>query len=96
MMEPTMTNEQNKHWVGFLRAERQFNEEAAFELGYALAKQLTGAYELAGDYGALRLTQERVDKIDKALRPLLERQMAKHEREIQKIDKQLAHLESQA
>lgn len=45
------------------------------------------------DYGGLRLTEEMVDKIDKALRPLLERQVGKHEREIKKIDKQLAILE---
>ncbi|MBT2304658.1 hypothetical protein J7E70_30005 [Variovorax paradoxus] len=34
-----------------------------------------------------------VEKIDKALRPPLERRLAKHQREIEKTSKQLADLE---
>lgn len=77
-------------WVAFLKAKRHLHQEAVLELGYALSKQLTWANELSGDYGALRLSQKMVDKINQALRPMLQSQMTKHDREIKKIDAQLA------
>lgn len=50
-------------------------DEQADRIGYALAKQLGSAYALSTNYGELYLDEKMKKAVDKALRPILERQL---------------------
>lgn len=51
-------------------------ELTRLSLGYALAKQLSTAYEINSNYGALQLDDEMRDVIESTLRPILVARLA--------------------